>query len=248
MILVELGGSFFPPAPGGNHEKDTQNRHPRKGRLLIQICFSEWVGYGVKSLNEIHFPLPFPPVQKDIKSSPPPQVNGGGSKPESESNKGKRVKRCHYCFWGKKRFSKSFFLQYNWKVYIYIFFLCLMSNVFFLSQHSSLFFGKLFGDSTFFFFFKVCYTTWNYCEQELLLCGNWPHGMCSLKSQTSIKHILSGHGGCIQCVSAVVDFSSVEQSYWICNLYDVTSSSKFREAHQICGRGIFSLRFIKEIN
>lgn len=45
-----------------------------------------------KSQNIIHFPLPFPNTQKDIKSSPPPQVNGGSSKPESESDKGKKKK------------------------------------------------------------------------------------------------------------------------------------------------------------
>lgn len=31
--------------------------------------------------------------QKDTKSSPPSQVNGGSSKPESESIKGKRLKK-----------------------------------------------------------------------------------------------------------------------------------------------------------
>lgn len=65
---------------------------PEKVAFWLRSTFLQEVAIGSKSQNVIHFPLPFPPAQKDIKSSPPLQVNGGSPRPESESNKGTRIK------------------------------------------------------------------------------------------------------------------------------------------------------------
>lgn len=92
-----------------------------------------------------------------------------------------------------------------------------------------MFFGKLFSESIFF----VAVTQHEITVNKSCYCEGTDHMACFLKKrkkekrQASIKHILYGHGGCIQRVCAAADFCLVEQSYLLFSQYPVTCKSKF---------------------
>lgn len=101
MILVEFGGffcfCFFGQPPPQRLEEIMKRTRKTDTPEKVDFWFKSVTLYDVAIESKIHNLIKLSTsfslfAQKDVKSSAPPQVNGGSSKTESESNKGKRVK------------------------------------------------------------------------------------------------------------------------------------------------------------
>lgn len=186
MILVEFGGffcfCFFGQPPPQRLEEIMKRTRKTDTPEKVDFWFKSITLYDVAIESKIHNLIKLSTsfslfAQKDVKSSAPPQVNGGSSKPESESNKGKRVKcllnnNAIIAYWKKE--VGRLFLQYNWKVPL---FHCLMYFFFPLSAQFSVLWQAGLWEQLFIYLFV---TQHEITENKSCYCEGTDHMVCVL--------------------------------------------------------------------